>query len=71
MNTLAEKLVDAWKKKDLIKINSEELPKSREESHNIQKQFHDVLKEKNSWLENWSCFKEFTRRSQSQRSDDR
>ena len=24
MNTLAEKLVDAWKKRDLIKINSEE-----------------------------------------------
>ena len=46
MNTLAEKLVDAWKKRDLIKINSEELPKSREESHNIQKQFHDVLKKK-------------------------
>ena len=46
MSTLAEKLVDAWKKRDLIKINSEELPKSREESHNIQKQFHDVLKKK-------------------------
>ena len=27
MNTLAEKLVDAWKKRDLIKINSEELRK--------------------------------------------
>ena len=46
MNTLAEKLADAWKKRDLIQINSAELPKSREESHSIQKQFHNILKKK-------------------------
>ena len=45
-NTLAEKLVDAWIKRDLIKLKSEELPKNREDSHNIQKQFHAVLKKK-------------------------
>ncbi len=46
MNTLAEKLADAWIKRDLIKLNSGELPKSRKESHNIQKQFHAALKRK-------------------------
>ena len=46
MNTLAEKLADAWIKRDLIKLNSNELPKSREDSHNIQKQFHAALKKK-------------------------
>ena len=46
MSTLAEKLVDAWIKRDLIKLKSEELPKNREDSHNIQKQFHAVLKKK-------------------------
>ncbi len=46
MNTLAEKLADAWIKKDLIKLNPEELPKNRKESHGIQKQFHVALKKK-------------------------
>ena len=46
MNTLAEKLVDAWIKRDLIQIKSEEFPKNREESHHIQKQFHSFLKKK-------------------------
>ena len=44
MNTLAEKLVDAWIKRDLIQLKSDELPKNREDSHAIQKQFHAVLK---------------------------
>tara|TARA_A100001011_G_scaffold72941_1_gene74853 strand:+ start:1219 stop:1980 length:762 start_codon:yes stop_codon:yes gene_type:complete len=46
MNKLAEKLADAWIKKDLIDINSEEFPKSRKDSHLIQKQFHQVLNRK-------------------------
>ncbi len=46
MNTLAEKLVDAWIKRDLIQLKSDELPKNREDSHAIQKQFHAVLKKK-------------------------
>ncbi len=46
MNTLAEKLADAWIKKDLIKLKSEELPKNREDSHKIQNQFHTVLKKR-------------------------
>ena len=33
MNTLAEKLADAWIKKDLIQLKSDELPKNREDSH--------------------------------------
>ena len=46
MSTLAEKLADAWIKKDLIQLKSDELPKNREDSHHIQKQFHSVLKKK-------------------------
>ncbi len=46
MSTLAEKLADAWIKRDLIQLKSEELPKNREDSHAIQKQFHAVLKKK-------------------------
>ena len=42
MSTLAEKLADAWIKKDLIKLKSEELPKNREDSHKIQNQFHTI-----------------------------
>ena len=44
MSTLAEKLADAWIKRDLIQLKSDELPKNREDSHAIQKQFHAVLK---------------------------
>ena len=46
MSTLAEKLADAWIKKDLIKLKSEELPKNREDSHKIQKEFHTFLKKR-------------------------
>ena len=46
MSTLAEKLADAWIKRDLIQLKSDELPKNREDSHAIQKQFHAVLKKK-------------------------
>ena len=44
MSTLAEKLTDAWIKRDLIQIKSDELPKNRGDSHNIQKQFDAILK---------------------------
>ena len=43
MNTLAEKLADAWIKKDLIDVKSDDFPKSRKESHLIQEQFHKFL----------------------------
>ena len=33
MSTLAEKLADAWIKRDLIQLKSDELPKNREDSH--------------------------------------
>ena len=46
MNTLAEKLADAWVKKSLIDVKSEDFPKSRKDSHFIQKQFHKFLKKK-------------------------
>ena len=46
MNTLAEKLADAWIKKDLIDVKSEDIPKSRKDSHLIQEQFHNILKKK-------------------------
>ena len=46
MNTLAEKLADAWIKKDLIDVKPEDFPKSRKDSHLIQEQFHKVLKKK-------------------------
>ena len=46
MNTLAEKFVDAWIKRDLLDVKSDELPKSRAESHSIQENFHKVLKKK-------------------------
>ena len=46
MNTLAEKLADAWIKKDLIDVKQEDFPKSRKDSHLIQEQFHKVLKKK-------------------------
>ena len=46
MSTLAEKLADAWIKRDLIQLKSDELPKNREDSHATQKQFHAVLKKK-------------------------
>ena len=46
MNTLAEKLADAWIKKDLIDVKSEGIPKSRKDSHLIQQQFHSILKKK-------------------------
>ena len=46
MNTLAEKLADAWIKKDLIDVKPEHFPKSRKDSHLIQEQFHKVLKKK-------------------------
>ena len=31
MNTLAEKLADAWIKKDLIDVKQEDVPKSRKD----------------------------------------
>ena len=46
MNTLAEKLADAWIKKDLIDVKSIDFPKSRKDSHSIQEQFHKILKKK-------------------------
>ena len=46
MNTLAEKLADAWIKKSLIDVKPEDFPKSRKDSHLIQEQFHKVLKKK-------------------------
>ena len=46
MNTLAEKLADAWIKKDLIDVKTADFPKSRKESHSIQEQFHKFLKKK-------------------------
>ncbi len=46
MNTLAKKLADAWVKKHLIDVKSEEFPKNRRDSHLIQEQFHQVLKKK-------------------------
>ena len=46
MNTLAEKFVDAWKKRDLIEVKSDQLPKNRMESHSIQENFHKILKKK-------------------------
>ena len=46
MNTLAEKFVDAWIKRDLIEVKSEELPKNRMESRSIQENFHKILKKK-------------------------
>ena len=46
MNTLAEKLADAWIKKDLIDVKTTDFPKSRKESHSIQEQFHKFLKKK-------------------------
>ena len=41
---LAEKLANAWVKKDLIDVKSEDMPKNRKDSHLIQKQFHNILK---------------------------
>ena len=46
MNTLAEKLADAWIKKSLVDVKPENFPKSRKDSHLIQEQFHKVLKKK-------------------------
>ena len=46
MSTLAEKFVDAWIKRDLIEVKSEELPKNRRESRSIQENFHKILKKK-------------------------
>ena len=46
MNTFAEKLANAWIKKDLIDVKSEDIPKNRKDSHLIQEQFHKVLKKK-------------------------
>jgi len=46
MSTLAEKLSDAWIKKDLIDVKSEDIPKNRKDSHLIQKQFHNIIKKK-------------------------
>ena len=46
MNTLAEKLADAWVKKNLIDVKSEYFPKSRKDSHLIQELFHKFLKKK-------------------------
>ena len=51
MSTLAEKLADAWIKRDLIQLKPDELPKNREDSHAIQKQFHAVLKKKTVGLD--------------------
>ena len=36
MSTLAEKLADAWIKKDLIQLKPDELPKNREDSHKFK-----------------------------------
>ena len=46
MNTLAEKLADAWIKKDLIDVKLENIPKNRKDSHLIQQRFHNILKKK-------------------------
>ena len=46
MNTLAEKLADAWIKKDLIDVKVEDFPKNRKDSHLIQEQFHKFLNKK-------------------------
>ena len=46
MNTLAEKLADAWIKKDLIDVKPLIFQKAEKESHSIQEQFHKVLKKK-------------------------
>ena len=46
MNTLAEKLADAWIKKNLIDVKSENIPKNRKDSHLIQEKFHNILKKK-------------------------
>ena len=46
MSTLGEKLANAWIKKDLIDVKSEDIPKSRKDSHLIQQQFHKVLNKK-------------------------
>ena len=61
MSTLAEKLADAWIKKDLIDVKSEDIPKSRKDSHLIQEQFHNILKKKNTGLEDRASNKEFAR----------
>tara|TARA_B100000674_G_C37904260_1_gene945324 strand:+ start:964 stop:1743 length:780 start_codon:yes stop_codon:yes gene_type:complete len=47
MNTLAEKLANAWVKKELIDIKSLQsdfIPKTREDSHKIQQELHNFLK---------------------------
>ncbi len=46
MNTLAEKLADAWIKKDLIDVKPEDFPKNRKDSHLIQERFHKLLNKK-------------------------
>ena len=46
MTTLAEKLANAWVKKDLIDVKPEDFPKNRKDSHLIQEQFHKFLKKK-------------------------
>ena len=46
MNTLSERLANAWIKKDLIDVKSEDFPKNRKDSHLIQEQFHKILKKK-------------------------
>ena len=46
MNSLAEKLANAWIKKDLIDIKPEDFPKNRRESHLIQEKFHKILNKK-------------------------
>ena len=46
MSTLAEKLADAWIKKNLIDVKSENIPKNRKDSHLIQEKFHNILKKK-------------------------
>tara|TARA_B100002051_G_scaffold174415_1_gene164946 strand:+ start:64 stop:825 length:762 start_codon:yes stop_codon:yes gene_type:complete len=46
MNSLGEKLAEAWLKKDLIDVKSMDFPKNRKESHFIQEQFHKSLNKK-------------------------
>ena len=48
MSTLAEKLVDAWIKRDLIQLKSDELPKNRVDLIKFKNNFMLSLKKKTS-----------------------
>ena len=50
MNTLAEKLADAWIKRDLIDVKSDEYPKNGEDRiRNTRKISLFMAKEKKHW----------------------